>query len=82
MARFGQSPNFFVQLLRPCSHHHKRGACQRIRFLCQGKAKSSEKAEFIGINEHFELNLNASMVQKDILGNAPRDNFSRPLPQL
>jgi len=35
--------------------------------LCQGKAKSGEKAEFIGINEHFEPDFNAALVPKDIL---------------
>ena len=52
------------------------GACPRIGFLCQGKAKLGEKAEFIGINEHFEPNFNAAMVQKNILGHAPSQTLA------
>ena len=37
-------------------------------FLCQGKAKLSENAQFININEQFEFNFNAAMVLKIILG--------------
>ncbi|MBT4838705.1 MAG: hypothetical protein HON94_15320 [Methylococcales bacterium] len=45
----------------------------------QNKAKSGEKAQFTGVNEHFEPNFNVVLAERCVFGQPPRWQISRNL---
>jgi len=43
----------------------------------QNKAKSGEKAQFTGVNEHFEPNFNVVLAERCVFGQPPRSLFGQ-----